>query len=174
MSRGPKNPIFDLFITMAAIHKLNEGLYEDYVELIALHCNLEDYALAYSLNRYLKSSFKRRRDDLELTPRDTVPIYEWKNDANDSYWTLFANTVVGQETGLQDGIFKDAISITKHYVITEYRDVDYFIKIERDGLDNYRLTEQKRTLKSLLSVPRIITAYSVDTKELKSQNHLIF
>lgn len=159
---------------MAAIHKLNEGLYEDYFDLIAIHCNLEDYALAYSLNRYLKSSFKRRRDDFEITPRVTVPIYEWKDDVNDSYWTFFANTVLGEETGPTDGIFKDAVSFTKHYVIAEFRDVDYFIKIERDGPDNYLLAEQKKTVGSLLSVPQVITAYSIDTKELKSQNHLIF
>lgn len=159
---------------MAAIHKLNEGLYEDYFDLIALHCNLDDYALGYSLNRYLKSSFKRRRDDFEITPYVTVPIYEWRDDVKDSYWTFFANRVLGEETGPIDGIFKDALSFTKHYVIGEFRDVDYFIKIERDGPDHYRLAEQKKTLASLLSVPRIITAYSIDTKELKSQNHLIF
>lgn len=169
-----KNPIFAVFIPMAAVHKLTEDLYEDSFDLIALHTSLEDFALGYALNIALKSNFKRRRRDLDISGRVTIPIFEWKDDLKDRYWTFFTNKGVSQDMGAENGLFKEELSYRKHPMLLEYREVDYFLKIEQDGSDNYRQTENENTIAKLLTISKVITAYTVETQKLKSKNNLIF
>lgn len=159
---------------MAAVHKLTEDFYEDSFDLIALHSSLEDYALAYALNHTLKSNFKRRRRDLDISDQIAIPIFEWKDDLNDRYWTLFTNKGVGQEMRVENGLFKEEPSYRNHHLLVEYREVDYFLKIEQDGSDSYRQVENENTITALLTIPKVITAYAVETQKLKSKNNLIF
>ena len=51
----------------------------------------------------------------------------------------------------------------------EYKDVDYFLKIEQD-----EITFEQDIVKSILTIPQIVTAYMVETNKLKSKNNLIF
>jgi len=159
---------------MAAVHKLTADFYDDCFDLIALHSSLENYALAYALNNTLKSSFRRRRKDLEILGHVTVPIFEWKDDLNDRYWTFFTNKGVHRDLESQNNLFKEEPSFSSHYLVTEYREVDYFLKIELDGCDGYRQTVQTNTVEKLLGISKVITAYPIDTQKLKSKNNLIF
>jgi len=154
---------------MAAIHRITEDLYEDSFAIIAVHSSLEDYTLVYALNQSLKARFNRCSKDLELSPFSTFPIFEWKNTIDDSYWTLITN---GSSKKLQvtgEDLFVDEPSFSKHYVLPEYKEVDYILKIERDELG-----EVHKIVKKLLDMPKILTAYRIDTEKLKSKNHLIF
>ena len=76
---------------MVAVHRLSADIYEADFDLIALHSQLKDYALAYALNLYLKTGFQRRRKDLEISNHFTLPIFEWKDDIKERYWTFFAS-----------------------------------------------------------------------------------
>ena len=169
-----KNPIFAVFILMAAVHKLTPDLYEDYFALIAMHSSLEDFALAYALNFYLKSNFKRRFKDLEISDTVAVPVFEWKDEINDRYWTFFTNRGSGMKTISELGLFKEEPSFAKYHMIAEHREVDYFLKIEQEGSERYRQTEVEKTISALLNIPKIVTAYTVETQQLKSRNNLIF
>lgn len=159
---------------MAAVHKLTEDLYEDSFDLIALHSSLEDFALGYALNLALKSNFKRRRRDLDISDRTKISIFEWKDDLNDRYWTFFTNKAPGQDVVVKNGLFMEEPSYRNHHVLSEYREVDYFLKIEQDGSDSYRRAENEKTIAKLLTIPKLITAYTVETQKLKSKNNLIF
>ncbi|PKA98196.1 hypothetical protein B0O79_1879 [Flavobacteriaceae bacterium MAR_2009_75] len=154
---------------MVAIHKISTDFYEDSFDLIALHSSLEDYAMAYALNLCLKSNFRRRRKDLDLSANVAVPIFEWQDDFNDRYWTFFPNNTIREDTSSRSDLFRNEPAFSTFTVVSEYRDVDYFIKIEQDDHDN---TEE--LLKMLLAVPRIVTAYHIDTDKLKSKNNLIY
>jgi len=59
-------------------------------------------------------------------------------------------------------------------LITEYREVDYFLKIEQDGSDSERQAENENIISKLLAISKVITAYTVETQKLKSKNNLIF
>lgn len=159
---------------MAAVHKLTADLYEDDFDLIALHSSLEDYALAYALNLHLKSNFKRRWKDLEISDTVTVPIFEWKDEINDRYWTFLTNKGQGEQNASEKGLFEKEPSFAKYHMIAEYSEVDYFLKIEQDGAERYRRAEVKKTISALLAIPKIVTAYTVATQKLKSRNNLIF
>ncbi len=169
-----KNPIFAVFTPMAAVHRLTEDLYEDSFDLIALHTSLEGYALGYALNLVLKSNFKRRRRDLDISDRVTIPIFEWKDDLHDRYWTFFTNKGVSRDIVVENGLFREEPSYRNHHMLLEYREVDYFLKIEQDGSDSFRQAENEKITTRLLTISKVITAYTVETQKLKSKNNLIF
>ncbi|MBT8298657.1 MAG: IPExxxVDY family protein [Maribacter sp.] len=154
---------------MTAVHKIIGDFFEDSFTLIALHSSDEDYAMAYAINLCIKSIFKRSSKDLELSEHRSFPYFEWHDDQHDRYWALIANTSTKKEGLVREGLFKDETSFIKHHLVPEYKEVDYFIKIEHDD----DLNEDK-LLKSLIAIPKMVTAYSIDADKLKSKNNLIF
>lgn len=154
---------------MVAMHKMSLDFYEDSFALIALHCSLEDFTLAYTINRHLKSSFKRRSKNLVFSDTASLPVFEWKDAMNDRYWTLVPNSVQAEENTNDTGFFKNVPSFTKKHLIPEYKNVDYFMKLEQEDLDS-----ESAILKAILAIPKIITAYTINTNTLKSKNNLIF
>ena len=154
---------------MVAVHKIIGDFYEDSFTLIALHSSIEDFAMVYAINLYIKSIFKRSSKDLELSEHMSFPLFEWQDDLHDRYWALIANESTKKESLVREGLFMDETSFVKRHLVPEYKEVDYFIKIEHDDdLDKDKL------LKSLLAIPKMVTAYSIDADKLKSKNNLIF
>ena len=154
---------------MVATHKMSLDFYEDSFALIAIHCSLEDFTLAYTLNKHLKCSFKRRNKNLIFSDTISLPVFEWKDIFNDRYWTLIANSSQSEESTTSTGFFTNEPSYKKQHLIPEYKNVDYFMKLEQEDLDS-----ESTILKSILAIPKIITAYTLNTDTLKSKNNLIF
>lgn len=154
---------------MAVVHKISGDFFEDSFTLIALHSSLEDYAMVYAINLGIKTVFKRAKSDLKLKEKISFPIFEWQDESNEMYWSLMANSSTVEERSESIDLFQDEPSFTRVHLINEYKEVDYFIKIEHDDdLDEAAL------IKSLLKIPKLITAYIVDADNLKSKNNLIF
>ncbi len=154
---------------MAAVLKFSEDFFEDSFTLIALHSSMEDFTIAYAINQGIKSILKRSSKDLELSEFMSFPFYEWQDNLNDRYWTLIGNVSTRKERLVREGLFQDEPSYEKRYLVSEYKEVDYFLKIEHDDdLDEEML------LKRLIAIPRMVTAYSIDIDRLKSKNNLIF
>lgn len=154
---------------MAAVHKITGDFFEDSFTLIALHSSLEDHSMVYAINLGVKSVFKRAKKDLEIDDQSSFPIFEWQDESRDRFWSLIANSSTKKERFIAVDLFQDEPSFTKYHLIPEYKEVDYFIKIEHDDdLDEAAL------VKSLLNIPKLITAYIVDAENLKSKNNLIF
>lgn len=155
---------------MGAVHKISECFFEDSFSLIALHSSLEDYALGYILNKNLKSNFKRAKKDLDVNQHISFPIFNWEDIENDNYWTLIANKTSYEDNNREQGsLFANVTSYTTHHLIPEYKEADYFIKIEQVD----KVIEES-ALKLIMGIPKIMTAYTIDTHNLKSKNNLIF
>jgi len=153
---------------MITLHKFSDDFCEENYVLIALHSGLEDYALAYALNMALKTSLKRAKTDLDISNETSFPVYEWKDKLNDRNWTLIVNTSIKDEYLEFDDLFSNETSSTVYHLIPEYKDVDYLLKIEQeeDEIDSAMLD-------SILEIPKIITAYQIETNKLKSKQNLI-
>ena len=153
---------------MITLHKFSDDFCEENYVLIAVHSGLEDYALAYALNKVLKASLKRSETDLDISNETSFPIYEWKDKLNDRYWTLIVNTSIKDEYLEFDDLFSNETTSTVYHLIPEYKDVDYLLKIEQeeDEIDSGMLD-------SILEIPKIITAYQIETNKLKSKQNLI-
>ncbi len=154
---------------MTAVHKIMGDLYEDPFDLVAVHSSLPDYELVYFINMHLKSRFCRCKNDFELTPKVSFPIFDWKDEPNDIYWSLITNNSFSEYSSPRTDLFKEEKSYTNNHLVPERKEVDYFLKVEQDDVNI-----EMDIVKPLLSIPKIITAYQVDISSLKSKNNLIF
>lgn len=158
-----------------AIHKLLvDDFEEDNYVLIAIHCSLEDYKLAYLLNKNLEITLKRKSKDLDYNYLEaSFSIFEWKDDKSFTKWNLVSNFDKKETKKMQSAgsLFSDSKSQSiTNYLIPEQKKVDYFIKIESE----YFLKSSKKILSKINAIAEIITAYTVNPNQLKSKNNLIF
>ncbi len=159
-----------------AVHKLILDDVFDKVlyTLIAIHCTLEDYRLAYLLNKYLGITLIRKASDLDYNnSKSTYSIFEWEDHKQLTTWSLVSNickTESYQKINYES-LFENQEKVTKTtHLIPEYKRVNYFLKIDYQ----FNYSKEKYILDSILKIPQIVTAYSIDTNQLKSKDNLIF
>ena len=158
-----------------ALHKLLvDDFYDASFSLLAIHCGLEDYRLVYLLNMYLELKLERKTQDLDYKYfASSYSIYEWENMEQDTVWNLVSNVCRKEEDSLQStgSLFTTQSKILKTYnLMPELKNVDYLIKITNETL----CFNEKIILDKIQSIPQVITAYSVDTDQLKAKDNLIF
>ena len=86
-----------------ALHKLLvDDFYDASFSLLAIHCRLEDYRLAYLLNTYLELNLERKAQDLDYNYfAASFSIYEWEDTKLDIVWNLVSNICKKEEAALQ-------------------------------------------------------------------------
>ena len=154
---------------MATINRISAEFYDDTFKLIAIHCSLEGYAMAYHVNNVLNLKLSRREEREKDDVLDLFSVYEWKDEINDHYWTLMENMVKEEIKGKALGLFSNEIATNTHYLLEEKKEVDFFLKIEveEDFLIN-------QSIKKINKIPQVVTAYSIEVITLKSKRNLIF
>ncbi len=159
-----------------AVHKLilDNIFEEDLYTLIAIHCTLEDYRLAYLLNKYLGISLIRKPLDLDYqNGKSTYSIFEWEDNKQQTIWSLVSNVCKTEAYRQRSNVslFDSEEKITRTtYLIPEYKTVNYFLKIDNE----IHFSKEKYVLNNVLKVPQIATAYGIDIDQLKSKDNLIF
>lgn len=158
-----------------ALHKLQvDDFYDDTYKLIAIHCSLEDYRLAYLLNKHLNLNLKRQLEDLDFKYlKASYSIFEWNNEAQYVTWNLISNVCKKEEDSLYSTgtLFESSEKVLKTFhLISEFKKVDFFLKIS----DEVHNVNEKLILKQLQAIPQIITSYAVNPLKIKSKDHLIF
>lgn len=151
---------------MGIKHKVLEDFYDEWFMLVALHCNQEDHVLVYALNSTLKTGFKRSKQDVDIAENLSFAMFEWFDEKTDSNWSLFPNSTFGHGDLNMTGLFENMSSSAKHHLVPEYKEVDYFIKIDQEVSD--------KLVKSIQEIPTVMTAYMVDCEKLNSKKNLIF
>lgn len=154
---------------MGAVHKISAEFYEESFTLIALQSSLEDYAMVYAINKYLKSNLKRSSKDLDISGLGNFAYYEWKDELNDRYWSLISNASNKEVHLAGIDLFSDEPSFTSNHLIPEHKGVDYFLKMEMDEVEDL-----DKIVKSLFSIPKMLMVYEIDAQKLKSKKNLIF
>lgn len=157
------------------MYKLDvDDFYDDSFTLIAIHSQIEDYRLAYLLNKQLDLRLYRCERDLDFkyfTASYSYFVYEESSQCRT--WYLISNTCVSETESLQStGSLFDfgQKNMKTHYLVPEYKTVNYFLKIEEAAAH----FDESSVLKKIIELPRIITSYKVEANQLKSKNHLIF
>lgn len=160
---------------MMALHKLVlDDYYDASFSLIAIHCRLEDYRLAYLLNQHLDIHLVRKPQDLDYKYfAASYSIYEWEDHRQLITWNLISNVCKKEEDSLQSSgsLFNEKQTVLKTYhLLPEFKNVDYLLKIttEEESLDDQQL------LQTLQGIPQLITSYSIDAEHIKSKDNLIF
>ena len=85
-----------------ALHKLQvDDFYDDSYKLIAIHCRVEDYRLAYLLNKHLGLKLERKEKDIDFKYLESsYSIFEWDNETEYVLWNLISNVCKKEEDSL--------------------------------------------------------------------------
>jgi len=143
---------------------------DDY-HLIGIHTPLEDYQLAFFLNKHLHIHFKKANFSLDFNGKNgkaQYSVFEYNNQELEHDFFLLSNTCKIQNNSLSLGLF-DTIAL-KAFLIPERKNVDYFIKI--DGVVTDKFVEEKMT--QIREITQVTTSYTIETNTLKSKDFLIF
>jgi len=156
---------------------LDDFFEEEEFTLIAIHCVLEHYRVAYLINKHLNISLKRDLKDVKNSKLNTeFALFEYLDVNTDNIYNLVANQckMATEKTDRLrlNNLFSEEKSIndTTYYLIPEQKKVSYFLKIDAEFTTN----KTQVILNKILEIPQIITAYYVDANNLKSKNNLIF
>ena len=150
--------------------EMNDFCEEEY-SLIGIHSTLEDYKLAYLINKKLNTRFFKAKEDLQFTrekKKASFSIYNYENTKYDFDWFLIANSYMRENQTVSNELL--LTSETKTYLIPEKKKVDFFLKICGESEYDFVM----KTINSIKSIENIITAYLIDKNTLKSKDFLIF
>lgn len=159
-----------------AIHKLYIDEFDeiDY-ELIAIHTSLEDYRLAYFINQKLPVLLHKCKEEIQINTKNgeaNFSKYKYENLKEEVYWSLIQNKneITVPEDNISTNLFTDSVSeiSTKAYFLSEFKKVDYFLKIENadESIDVI--------INTINTIDRISTVYQIEAGKIKSKNNLIF
>ena len=160
---------------LMALHKLLvDDFYDDSFTLLALHCNLEDYRLAYLINTYLNLALKRSSKDIDFEyVTASYALFEYEDESKQIIWNLISNVCKKEEESLiSTGMLfeNQGKSIKTYNLIPEFKNVNYLLKIDGDGA----YINERPILNKLNEIPQVVTAYNIEVSELKSRDNLIF
>jgi hypothetical protein len=161
-----------------AVHKLyiEEFEEEDY-HIIAIHTSLEDYRLAYFLNRNLGIRLTKNELDIQSQVKGrTTSFARFSFGDNEKIinWDLVQNK--NEVEGIENVVSQDLFSNTKNvflssaYLLPEYKKVDFFLKIE-NAENEIDITE---IVSKISTIDGVKMTYGVDKNKIKSKNNLIF
>jgi hypothetical protein len=158
-----------------AVHKILIEDFEEAYSLVAIHSPLDDYRLAFVINKALSIKLARSKTDISFEKHgSTFNRYQWYEQTQEFDWNLVCNSSTSEQEGEslnQQLLFNDLdASFTSHQLIPELPKVDFFLKIEGDQIEEI----EKEVLQKLQNSPQIIMAYSVEVNKIKSKNNIIF
>ncbi|MGJ8744250.1 IPExxxVDY family protein [Polaribacter sp.] len=145
---------------------------EEY-SLIGIHTTLEEYKLAYLLNKNLGTHFSKSKEDLDLAfenekKKASFSIYHFSSEKYVFDWFLIANSFRQETKTVSNELL--LTTETKTYLIPEKKKVDFFIKIS--GEVDYMFVV--KTIENINKIEGVITSYQIDKNTLKSKDFLIF
>ena len=141
---------------------------EDKYTLIGIHTALEDFKLAYLLNKNLDTHFSKATYSLDFESNASFSVYNYVNEEYDFEWYLISNSFTEERTNASDTIV--LTTETKTYLIPEKKKVDYFIKIVGEPTQETIY----KTVHQIKQITQIVTSYTVEVDSLKSKQFLIF
>ena len=144
---------------------------EEPYSLIGIHSTLEDYKLAYLMNRNLNTRFNKATGDLEFKrdqKKASFSIYNYENTNDGFDWFLIANSYRRENQTVSNELL--LTTETKTYLISEKKKVDFFLKICGESEYDFVM----KIIQKIKNIDNVITAYSIDKNTLKSRDFLIF
>jgi hypothetical protein len=152
---------------MGVTMRILEDSYEEDFALVGIHTGLDDYALAYALNESLKIRLRRTGSDLAFSSEVSYPFFEWKNELYDQNWALLTNSCITSQKSHPGDLFPEEPSYSNHHLLPEHKGVNFLLKTDEEVL-------RPEMLNKIKAIPGVITAYVIQTENLKSKPNLIF
>lgn len=164
------------------VQKVYHKVYiEDFEEvdyhIIAIHTSLEDYRLAYFLNRDLEICLSKSNVDIQFQVKKgktSFARFTYEDEKKVINWDLIQNK--NEVVGIENNTIQDLFSNTKNtfsssaYLLSEFKKVDFFLKIE-NAANEINVSEIVSKINAIESINMV---YNVDKETIKSKNNLIF
>ena len=161
---------------MAALKLVLDDAFDYDFSLIALHCSLESYRLAFMINKYAHLRLKRAKDIDFYNDQHKFSFASYKFEDQKKYqtYTLLSNKYKMRYKQVQLGSDLFAEADSEHFktlnLVPEVKNADFLLKIESDN----GISPKLALLPHLNLIPQIITAYEVEVSTIKSKQNLIF
>ena len=157
-----------------AISKLNlEDFCNEVFSLFAIHTDLDDYRLAYFLNKHLGINLFRKTFDLDfVNSKGSFSVFEYIDQTSFLKWSLISNiyNYNFSAKASNDDLFVESNNLVqKVNLLAEYKNVNYLLKIE----NNESQVDLEAIAKEIKSISQVITLYDIN-KDLKNKENLIF
>lgn len=158
-------------------HKINIDDFDDSdYKVIAIHSGLEDFRIAYFINKILNTRLSISPEQVELKVENTYALfnhYSYTDFDHDVLWNLIPNkthfqSVIKESSSLfneQDTAFRSYI-----YLLPELKSVDFLLKIDDidEAFDIDLVIDKIKTLRFVSLV------YELQQNKIKNKNNLIF
>ena len=153
--------------------KLNVNQFPENYHLIAIHSDLDEYRLAFFLNKKLNINLKRKREDIYFTDQDAnYSSYEFLDKVKFLKWIFFSNKSLVLENSMDQNInlfINDNLVKNETVLLSNHKFVDYFLIIENIADRTYL----QKILKKISEIRGIITSF-ITEKKLDNKENLIF
>ncbi|TYB74076.1 IPExxxVDY family protein [Bizionia saleffrena] len=142
--------------------------------LIGIHSSLEDFRLAYLINKHLQSHLYRKPYDIKSDNLAAhYSIFEWEDQEQLRVWNLVSNTCkveIQQQPDTRDSLFGTSKTTKTYHLLPEFKRVNYVLKIESELPEQ----AQKLILNTIQDIKQVVMAHFIDADLLKSKENLIF
>jgi len=148
-------------------HILSHSETDDKGEIIAIHCSLEPFDLAFKINSHLDIKLIRTNYDISFKQtEENYMAYSNESDSEDALVFLFSNSYIRSQVNKDSPLLFDQES-TGHSLMPELSGADYLIKYvdEKNALESF--------IKSLSLLKEISSCYKVENSKIKSKHNLI-
>lgn len=161
-----------------AIHKVYiEEFEEDDFQIIAIHTSLEDYRLAYFLNRDLGIRLSKNQNDIQSQIKEgetSFARFTFEDKKKAIKWDLVQNKNEVEEIDNNNpqGLFSESENpfTATAYLLPEYKKVDFFLKIENAENE----IDVSEIVSKISTIDTVTMSYNIDKDKIKSKNNLIF
>ena len=157
------------------VQKVYHKVYiEDFEEvdyhIIAIHTSLEDYRLAYFLNRDLEICLSKSTVDIQFQVKKgktSFARFTFEDEKKVINWDLIQNK--NEVVGVENNAIQDLFSNTKNtfsssaYLLSEFKKVDFFLKIE-NAANEINVSE---IVSKINAIDNINMVYSIDKENIK-------
>ena len=147
--------------------------YEENFLLLAIRSKLEDYRIAYFLNKSKFFLFERLKKDLYYLIRDKkiyFSTFESKNNELQQESYLIKNQALyTDEINSKESLFGNSLITSRLFLMPELKEFDYFIKL----IGVWKKSEVINLRKYLQGIKFIESETQVKLNKLKSINNLV-
>ena len=154
-------------------HKLNLNQFPENYYLIAIHSDLDEFRLAFFLNKNLNISLKRKNNDIYFAEQDAnYSSFEFLDDTKYLKWIFFSNkSLVSEKKSNNDySLFGQSnLALNEINLLSQQKSVDYFLIIENIANKTYI----DKVLKKISEISGVITSFLSENK-LENKENLIF
>ena len=154
-------------------HKLNLNQFPENYHLIAIHSDLDEFRLAFFLNKKLNIGLKRKNNDIYFSEQNAnYSSYEFLDETKYLKWIFFSNkSLVSEKSPDQDlSLFgKGSTALNEINLLSQQKSVDYFLIIENIANKTYI----DKVLKKISEISGVITSFLSENK-LENKENLIF